>query len=127
MKLNKEYWENRYLNQQVNWDAGAITTPLKEYFDQLKDKSIRILIPGAGNSYEIEYLLNHGFKNVFALDFAKLPLENIKNRIPNIPKNRLIQADFFEHNEKYDLIVEQTFFCALDPQLRKKYVQKIHS
>ncbi|MFY7965735.1 MAG: hypothetical protein ACOVO1_12625, partial [Chitinophagaceae bacterium] len=29
-------------------------------------------------------------------------------------------------NGKYDLIIEQTFFCALLPTLRKKYVYKMH-
>lgn len=35
----------------------------------------------------------------------------------------MIQQDFFAHQGKYDLIVEQTFFCALDPTLRPVYVQ----
>jgi len=39
----------------------------------------------------------------------------------------LIQKDFFNHTKKYDLIIEQTFFCALHPSLRKKYVKKMAS
>jgi methyl halide transferase len=31
------------------------------------------------------------------------------------------------HNDKYDLIVEQTFFCAINPGERKKYAEKIHN
>jgi thiopurine S-methyltransferase len=34
--------------------------------------------------------------------------------------------DFFELNDNFDLILEQTFFCALNPNLRKSYVDKIH-
>ena len=37
-------------------------------------------------------------------------------------KNKEILADFFEHKGEYDLIIEQTFFCALDPSFRKQYV-----
>ena len=33
---------------------------------------------------------------------------------------------FFEHNKKYDLILEQTFFCALNPALRRAYVAKVY-
>ena len=127
MKLNSNYWQNRYQTDQIGWDTGRITTPLKEYFDQIEDKSIRILIPGCGNSYEFEYLLNNGFTNVFVLDYAKAPLENIKKRVPKSKDNQLIYADFFEHQAEYDLIIEQTFFCALDPELRAKYVEKMHS
>ncbi len=127
MKLNSNYWEERYSNQETGWDVGKITTPLKEYIDQIEDKSIKILIPGAGNSYEFEYLINNGFENVYVLDFAQSPLDNIKKRIPNCNTNQLIKSDFFEHIGNYDLIIEQTFFCALEPSLRKDYVQKMKS
>ncbi|RAR75703.1 class I SAM-dependent methyltransferase [Flavobacterium aciduliphilum] len=125
MSLTKDYWENRYQNQETGWDVGRITTPLKEYFDQLENKSLKILIPGAGNSYEFDYLLHQGFHNVFVLDFAETPLQNIQERWPQLPKEHFIHDDFFEHNERYDLIIEQTFFCALDPNLRKDYVKKM--
>lgn len=125
MKLTKEYWENRYKNNDFGWDVGSITTPLKDYFDQIQDKSLQILIPGAGNSYELEYLMAHQFKNVSVLDFATTPLQNIKKRLPTISDKQLIETDFFLHNDQYDLIVEQTFFCALAPHLREKYVAKM--
>lgn len=127
MKLNSDYWENRYKTNEISWDAGTITTPLKEYVDQIKDKSIKILIPGAGNSYEFEYLINNGFQNVYVLDFAQSPLDNIKERVSNCNENQLIKSDFFEHDATYDLILEQTFFCAIDPSLRENYVAKMKS
>lgn len=126
MKLNKNYWQNRYENNEIGWDAGEITNPLKDYFDQIQDKSLKILIPGCGNGYEFEYLMNNGFSNVFTLDYARTPLENIKKRT-NCENSQLIQEDFFEHKGKYDLIIEQTFFCALDPTLREEYVTKMYS
>lgn len=127
MKLNPNYWEDRYKKGDIGWDVGAITTPIKAYIDSLEDKNIKILIPGAGNSYELEYLLNSGFKNTFVADYAATPLENIKKRVSNCPASHLLHADFFELTGTYDLIIEQTFFCALDPELRSKYVQKTKS
>lgn len=127
MFLSSSYWNNRYVDNDFGWDAGDITTPLKTYFDQLTDKSLKILIPGAGNSYESEYLFNHGFKNVFVLDFAEEPLKNIKQRCPDFPSSQLIRDDFFKHNGQYDLIIEQTFFCAIDPKLRSDYAKHVHS
>lgn len=126
-QLNKDYWENRYEAKETGWDVGQITTPLKEYIDQIQDKNLKILIPGAGNGYELDYFLSKGFTNVFVVDFAETPLKNIKKRIPEFPENQLIKSDFFELNGTYDLIMEQTFFCALAPELRKKYVSKMHS
>lgn len=127
MKLTENYWEERYQKNEIGWNVGNITTPIKEYIDQLADKNIKILIPGAGNGYEFDYLIENGFKNSFVVDYAATPLENIKKRIPYLNNNQVIKADFFELDEKYDLIIEQTFFCALNPELRLEYVQKMKS
>ena len=40
-KMNKEYWENRYQNNEIGWDVGKITTPLKEYIDQVENKNLK--------------------------------------------------------------------------------------
>lgn len=126
MDLNKEFWSSKYEASNTGWDTGSITTPLKEYIDQLTDKSIRILIPGCGNGYEAEYLHNLGF-NVTVLDLSKIPLNNLKRRCPSFPDTQLIQGDFFEFDGEYELIIEQTFFSALNPSLRNNYAEKMHS
>lgn len=123
--LNKEYWENRYENNDAIWDIGYISTPLKAYIDQLENKDIKILIPGAGNAYELDYLIEKGFRNVFVIDFAQQPIDAIIKR-NNALEKHLILDDFFNHEGSYDLIIEQTFFCALHPNLREKYVSKMH-
>jgi SAM-dependent methyltransferase len=71
--------------------------------------------------------LNQGFKHVSVIDLAKAPLSNLKERCPDIREEQLIQGDFFEHSGTYDLIFEQTMFCAIDPELRQKYADKVHS
>jgi len=126
MDLNKNFWDLRYQNNEIGWDIGYISTPLKKYIDQLTDKNIKILIPGGGNSYEAEYLHNLDFKNVFVLDISPTALTNLKNRVPDFPKNHLINIDFFKLNNSFDLILEQTFFCALTPKLRDNYVLKMN-
>ena len=125
-KFDKEFWRNRYKNEETGWDTGAPTAPLKEYIDQLTDKNLHILIPGAGNGHEAEYLFNKGFKNITVIDIAEEPVENIKKRIPDFPTKNLIVSDFFTHKGQYDLILEQTFLCALDPSLKEKYADHIY-
>lgn len=127
MKLTSTYWEERYQKGEDKWNVGEISTPIKEYIDQLKDKNIKILIPGAGNGYEFEYLIKNGFKNSFVVDYATTPLENIKKRVPDLNENQVINSDFFELEGNFDLIIEQTFFCALNPELREDYVRKMKS
>lgn len=126
MDLSESFWENKYLSNKTGWDLGMISPPLKAYFDQLEDKELKILIPGGGNSYEAEYLFNKGFKNVFVVDLAVTALNNIKKRVPLFPENQLILGNFFDLDTTFDLIIEQTFFCALNPNLREKYAVKMN-
>jgi len=125
MELDKDFWNNRYVGNQIGWDIGYPSTPLKEFIDTLEDKSIRILIPGCGNAYEAEYLHQLGFENVFVIDLAPLALEGFSKRVSEFPKDHLILGNFFEHEAEYDLILEQTFFCALNPELRSDYAKKM--
>ena len=121
-EYTEEYWTKRYQNNDDAWDLGAPSTPLQEYIDQIENKELNILIPGAGNAYEAEYLFDKKFKNVTVIDISPEPLKNIQLRLPDFPENHLILGDFFKHKGQYDLIIEQTFFCALNPALRAKYV-----
>jgi len=125
--LDKTYWEQKYVENNTGWDIGIVSTPLKEYINQITNKDLKILIPGAGNSYEAEYLYKLGFNNIDVIDIAKQPLENLKKRFSSFPEKQLIQGDFFNHSKTYDLIIEQTFFCALQPKLRKAYAEKMFS
>ena len=123
--LSQDYWNNRYGTEQTGWDLKTISPPLKSYIDQLTNKNLRILIPGCGSGYEAEYLLKQGFKDVTVIDFAPLVVQKMQMYMSDYQNIKIICADFFTHTGKYDLILEQTFFCALDPSLRTKYVQKM--
>lgn len=115
----------KYSRGSSGWDAGNITTPLKDYFDQISHKDIKILVPGAGNAWEVEYLHNNGFTNVYLLDFAEESIKNFKKRCPSFPDERILHLDFWKHNEKYDLIVEQTFCSSFHPSTREKFFNQI--
>lgn len=127
MELNESFWTERYKNGQTGWDIGYVSTPLKEYIDQIEDKELKILIPGAGNAYEAEYLFEHGFTKVTVIDISAMPLEALKSRIPEKFHENLIQVDFFEFEGQFDLIIEQTFFSAINPSLRHRYAEHMLS
>lgn len=122
MELDRHYWEARYHTGETGWDIGGPSTPLKEYLDQLENKEMQILIPGGGRAWEAEYAHRQGFRNVFVIDLTDAPFKDLLTRCPNFPKDHLIVGDFFAHEGQYDRILEQTFFCALDPTLRERYV-----
>jgi len=124
--LDQTYWDNQYQANSTAWDLGQVSPPLKSYIDSLKDKNISILIPGCGNTYEAEYLLKQGFTNITVIDIAPTLVENLKVKFKDNSNINIVLGDFFEHQGVYDLILEQTFFCALPPTMRQKYVWKMH-
>ncbi len=126
-KFGAEYWNSRYNKSETGWDIGSVSEPLKAYIDQLPDKDISILIPGCGNAYEAAYLLQHGFTNVTLIDISAVLVKAIKEKFAaSIDKQlHVIEGDFFKLDKQFDLVLEQTFFCALDPSLREAYVSKM--
>ncbi len=122
----QKYWTQRWQNNETGWDIGYASSPLMHYIQQLENKQLKILIPGCGNAWEAEALHKLGFENVYVLDISELPLKLFSERLPSFPKEHLICSDFFEHEDKYDLILEQTFFCALNPEFRSKYAIQMH-
>jgi len=125
MSLDQAYWQNRYDEGKTGWDIGYPSPALISYFvDRNIPKTAEILIPGAGNAYEAEALFKLGYTPT-VIDLASAPLENLLKRVPAFLKEKVEQADFFEHTKSYDYIIEQTFFCALDPTLRVAYAKQM--
>jgi methyl halide transferase len=121
--LSPEYWEHRYQNDETGWDIGKPSTPLEEYINSIQNKDASILIPGCGNSYEAEYIVEKGFTKLTVIDIAPSPVERLQEKIGG--KATVLLENFFTHQGHYDYILEQTFFCALNPELRLAYVQKM--
>jgi len=127
MQYNKTqeeaYWSLRYADGATGWDIKIASTPLISFMDSVADKSTKILIPGAGYGHEAIYLVENGFTDVTVCDLAIQPLQRIKF-INN--KINIIHGDFFELTDKYDIILEQTFFCAIPRINRMDYVVKMN-
>jgi len=123
--LDETYWESRWKSGNTGWDIGYASPALVDFANTYDKKDIKILIPGCGNGYEAEELFKQGYHNVFIIDLAAGAFESFKNRMPEFPESQMILGDFFDHNGQYDLILEQTFFCALDPRNRNAYAEKM--
>lgn len=120
-----DFWSEQYTLGKTKWNIGYVTPPLKAYFDQIHNKEINILVPGAGYGWEAGYLFESGFKNVFALDFANTARKVFFDHHPDFPQKNHLLEDFFLHQGQYDLIVEHTFFSGIDKEMRNRYVEKV--
>lgn len=124
MKLDAQYWEDRYHQQNTPWDIGYPSPPLVHYLKQHAQPQDRILIPGAGHAYEAAWLHQQGYSNVYVCDWAPSAFDILREKAPDFPEAQLLVADFFELGLEVDLILEQTFFCAIDPDRRAAYARQ---
>lgn len=121
-QLDQSFWNSRWEKQQTGWDIGQASPAIITYMEQYANKDAAILIPGCGNAHEAEWLLQNGFTNINLIDIAPKAVELLKQRYVKHPEVKVMLGDFFEHQGQYDLLIEQTFFCAIDPNLRPNYV-----
>ena len=126
--LNENFWNNKYLNNDTGWDLGIISPAIKKWFDTKKNKGLQILVPGAGKGYEVKYGYDYGFNNIHYLDISFEATNFFKKNCPSFPRKQILTCDFFDLKKDlfFDVIIEQTFFCAISPNLRKSYVKKTH-
>lgn len=125
--LDQQYWDSLWESNQTAWDIGYASPAIVDYMSQYPNKGAAILIPGCGNAYEAAALVGLGFTNITLIDISSKAVENIKGKFVNSSQVTILCQDFFEHTGNYDLIIEQTFFCALPPDQRTAYVKKTSS
>jgi hypothetical protein len=124
--LDQLYWDAQYQANQTAWDLGCCSPAFQALVAGINDKNAAILIPGCGSSYEAKHLVSIGFTNITLIDIAPTLVQKLQAEFKETPQVRVILTDFFAHQNQYDYIVEQTFFCALPPTLRVQYVAKMH-
>ncbi|OCB78536.1 methyltransferase domain-containing protein [Flavobacterium crassostreae] len=124
--LDQKYWDAQYQANTTGWDLGQISPPMRAYIDRIQNKNSAILIPGCGNTYEAAYLSEQGFTNITVLDIAPSLVKILQEKFMTNTNIQVLLGDFFAHQGLYDIILEQTFLCALPPSLRQKYVYKMH-
>ncbi|HOZ86020.1 MAG TPA: methyltransferase domain-containing protein [Niabella sp.] len=126
-ELDARYWNQRWKTGQTGWDMGYASPPITAYLSGYKNKEAAILIPGCGNAYEAAWMVSNGFTDITLVDIAQEAVEKLKQRFKHRTEIKIFCEDFFSHQGTYDLIVEQTFFCAQVLDRRREYVAQMAS
>ena len=116
-----EFWEEKWTTSTTFWDKGESTPGLKYAVDNGYFKG-HALVPGCGSGYDVEYLANHGYQAT-GLDISPTCIKKCKDIYNGLENANFICADFFNHVEQYDSAFDYTFFCAIDPAMRKAWGQ----
>lgn len=117
------YWDNRYIEKSSPWDLGKPSAPIMDFMSRYPRKDARILMPGGGGGHEAAALFQMGYQHVYLLDWSQQVVDTFLRNYPFFPASQVICSDFFKHEGLYDLILEQTFYCAIPPTLRDDYVR----
>jgi SAM-dependent methyltransferase len=125
--LSEKFWDDLWKTHETGWDIGYASPAMCWIIDKIENKEAAILIPGCGNAYEADYLVSNGFKNITLIDISETAVQAVKEKFKDNAAVKVLHQDFFKHDGKYDYILEQTFFCALDPELRPDYVAQMHN
>lgn len=124
---SREDWQKHYADDDLRWDLGQAAPPFVRLWEEKKLGRGRAIIPGCGRGHEVLFLAKNGF-HVTGLDYAPGAVDLLSRSL----KEKGLQADvlhrdFFEldgnHVSRYDLMLEQAFFCAIHPSMRPAYVE----
>jgi len=127
--INPEYpdfWNQKYINNDDQWDIGSPTPLFVDWSKTLSNRK-RILIPGAGRGHDALYLAQKKH-DIYAIDFSSEAIKDLASKAKKINiKINAICKDFFNLPEYYgtmDIVLEYTFFCAINPKLRLEYIEQ---
>jgi SAM-dependent methyltransferase len=114
---NADFWDLRYIAGRTPWDTGGTPPALTRWLASHPGEGARVLIPACGSGHEIVAFTRAGYR-VTAIDFSPAAVARARaNAGPELAPS-IVAADFFTHpfgNDRFNLIYERTFLCALPP------------
>ena len=131
-ELDAGFWAGLYQSGETGWDQGGPSPGLADFLSSnplgIPQGSVRVLVPGCGRGHDARAFASAGCE-VVAVDFVE---EAIREAIRLAHSEghgaiRFERADFLKLPQRlhgpYDWLFEHTFFCAIDPKDRNRYVE----
>lgn len=122
-------WDQSYQNNETPWERGEPAPPLVEYLES-HSISGRVLVPGCGLGHDVRLVASMGC-DALGVDLSETALN--RARAYKDPEQGSVSyqlADMLDANNgirgaSFDYVFEHTCFCAIDPGLRKDYVNAV--
>lgn len=122
-------WQGHYDRGDLMWDIEQVSPPFANLWEERKVSPGKAIIPGCGRGHEVVYFAERGF-DMTGVDFAVGAVTHLERTLAERDlRARVIHGDFFSldvsHDDCYDIMFEQTFFCAIAPSQRSLYVETV--
>jgi cyclopropane fatty-acyl-phospholipid synthase-like methyltransferase len=129
MTTVEEEWEGRYQRGEMGWDRKGINPLMESWVAASLAPGSSILVPGCGHGYEVIELARMGF-NVTGIDIAPTPVARMRRELDSEGLHaEVVQVDMFDFvpASPFDAIYEQTSLCAIQPEQREAYENRLHA
>jgi len=137
-------WEAMWQNEEKNGESKPKfdcnrTEPALVHFlaknttfvpELQKTKSARVLVPGCGRGYALETFSRTFFdsENIVGLEVSETARNACEAyQSENKSKAKCVVEDFFTHDDKYDVIYDCTFLCAIQPTQRHVWAEQMRN
>ncbi|KAJ4723902.1 Thiocyanate methyltransferase 1 [Melia azedarach] len=122
-------WEKCWEQGLTPWDLGQATPIVVHLHQSGALPKGRALVPGCGTGYDVVAMASPD-RYVLGLEISDIAIKKAKelsSLLPNAKYIGFLKADFFTWRpaELFDLIFDYTFFCAIEPDMRAAWAQKI--
>lgn len=123
----ENFWTDIYQTEsEPGWDLKKVSPVIEDALKQLKLPKMRVLVLGAGRGHDAVHFAKQGHL-VTAVDFSPKAYEQFKEIYGTVDNLQYLVQDTFKLDQSYknsfDLIVDHTHFCAINPRDRKKLVK----
>lgn len=118
-------WSHRYEEKDIGWDMGHPSPSLVWAVEKLKLPKMRIAVLGCGLGHDAHFLATKGHR-VIGFDFSQQAIDGAKQKYPESENLKWECEDVFKmpshYLKQFDLVIEHTCFCAVDPARRDELV-----
>jgi hypothetical protein len=119
------FWNQRYASGETPWTLHAVPAAVRSFVKRRQRRGT-VLIPGCGTDHEVlQFFQTVGFE-VTAIDFSTVAVAQTRKALGNF-EGKIIRGDFFKFDfrQRFHLIYERTFLCALRPRKWPKYAKRV--
>src|SRR5690349_18577859 len=120
-------WDELYRLRETPWEKGKPHPALVDFLSEHGPLTGDIFVPGCGSGHDVRALSTKA-NHILGVDIATRAIAKAQARA-KIANEEFLLADLFnlpaQFDQQFDRVFEHTCFCAIDPALRKQYVDTI--